>query len=841
MQQPIFHPSTELSNDDKVGQLLKKISRNILVIVAGLFPILFLPLPFIAVGYTKYLILILGVALAVIFYFLASLREGRLDVNLQWGIVALWGVSAVTFAAAAFSGDFYDSVFSDGLSGSSAIFVAALAFIVSAMGILSSSKQSTFRLFTLMALSALLLALFQIVKVMLGEGAISLTQLSSGTSSLLGDWNSLAIFFGLVILLSLVALEQLPLSKASKLTLVALSVVSLLILMLVNFKVVWTILLAVSFMILLYGLVRHRFTNPQLQMIDESADSIYSIVVSLAVLIISLGFVLSGSLFGSYVANLTGINFVEVRPSTTATIDIARNVLKEDPLLGIGPNRFTDGWRLYKNPAINETVFWGTNFDVGSSYFLTNLIQTGIIGALAWLVFFITLIMAAAKILLRTLRVDTFWYFTGVASIVAVVYLWGITLFYVPHPVILLFTAIFTGIFFAAYQVLVPGPTYSISIEKNRNFGFVLIAVVVLALTASCGGVYLVAKQFVANQQFNQSISSIKPGDTIDALEQKIASSYLLTNNDLFVRQIAAYQLYQINSLIRLTEPTEMERGAFETSVSKGIQAVNLATSLDATEPLNWQVSGQIHSALLFAGVKEAYEISKTAFNKAVELDPINPVLPLLLAELEVRNGNLTEARALAEKAVALRPQYTEAIYLLVQIDALEGKVAEAIAKTQNLIQLEPQNPARWYQLGILYATNKQLKEAVASFEQAAELNPQYANARYFLALGYYELGRSEDAQREFQAVLDLNPNNTVVSDLITRIKNGEPLTQTIVETNPVPESGEPNAATDNINNEDVESDLVTSVNNIPEAETTETTENAEAPTEDTPSDETTQ
>jgi len=837
MQQPIFHPTTEWSNEDKVVTWLKTISSSVLVLVCGLYPLLFLPIPVLSIGYTKYFVLVSGVVLAIFFYCLAILREGKFNFEIQWGVLSLWLIALISLASAMFSGDTKDALFGEGFSSGSAIFVAVIATIVSAGVILRHSKRTVLRLYSLLAGSALVLALFHLLRATFGSDTLAFSYFSNATGSPLGDWNSLAIFFGLIIILSLIALEQLTLSRSGKLLVAGLAVISLFILALVNFKIVWNLLLVISFMVLLYSLVRHRFTDPQLRIVNDSVDTIYTIVLSVVIFIFSAAFVFGGSLLGGYVSSWSDVTYVEVRPSNTATIGIAREVLKDDLLLGIGPNRFVDAWRLHKNQAINETVFWGANFEVGSSYFLTNLIQTGVLGALSWLVFFGLLVLAGARLLLKSLKVDSFWYFAGISSMVATLYLWGLSFFYVPHPSMLLITAIFTGVFFAAYGILLPGRSYQISIEKHRNFGFVLIALVVAVSSLSGSGMYLISKQFMANLQFNQALASVKPGDTLESLELKIAKAYALNQSDIYARQLAIYQVMQINTLLGIQNPSELEISAFERAAINGKEAITFAISLDNTDPVNWQVYGQLHSLLVQSGLTEAYEPAKNAYDQAMRFDPKNPVIPLLRAELEIRNNNIEEARQFAEAALALRPRYTEAAYLLVQLDVLEGKTQEAINRTQNIIRLEPQNSVRWYQLGILRSSVGLLDDAITAFEQAVIINPQYANARYFLALGYYEKGMVTESLEQLEVVKALNPENQVIENVLAQVRNGEPLVSSITETNPVPENSENNSGPENINSADVDSNLINPVNNIPNSSTSDETESSEPETNTTTPD----
>ena len=75
------------------------------------------------------------------------------------------------------------------------------------------------------------------------------------------------------------------------------------------------------------------------------------------VCIVSGAFVVSGDYLSTAVNKYSGINYIEVRPSLTSTIDLTRAVYSENALLGVGPNRFEDAWRAHKDPVINQTIF----------------------------------------------------------------------------------------------------------------------------------------------------------------------------------------------------------------------------------------------------------------------------------------------------------------------------------------------------------------------------------------------------------------------------------------------------------------------------------------------------
>ncbi|MEX0931041.1 MAG: tetratricopeptide repeat protein, partial [Candidatus Paceibacterota bacterium] len=241
---------------------------------------------------------------------------------------------------------------------------------------------------------------------------------------------------------------------------------------------------------------------------------------------------------------------------------------------------------------------------------------------------------------------------------------------------------------------------------------------------------------------------------------------------------------------LSLENPTTEERQLFQDSVANAVNAAQLAVEDDPSESLNWRVLGQIYSTLTLAGVEGAYDRAVEAYSRAHTLDPQNPAIALLQAQLESRSDNMEQARMYAEKSVSLKRNFTEALLFLSQIDIIENNVSAAIERTEAVISLEPNNPARYYQLGVLESSNENPERAMAAFEYAVSLDNDYANARYFLALGYAEQDRTDAALEQLRVIQELNPDNEEIKLMITRLENGEPLAGTETEATALDASG---------------------------------------------------
>lgn len=816
-----FHPSSNQDHSDRLSRRLKGLAEIILVTILGFSPLLFIPTPFLPIGSGKFLILLAGIAFALFFYTLSMLREGRLVFRMPSVAIAITIVALVTAASAFLSGDLKDSFTGAGFESYTVAFVGLLALIVLASGIIASSKKSIIRLYALLIVSAVVVSAFHILRFIFGADFLSLGIFTSTNASPLGGWNGLAIFYGLIILLSQTALLQLPLTGAGRAIVGFVSVLALVMLGLINFTTVWYVLFAVSIVILIYSLVKNRWLSAVEKNEHEEIDPMAAIVTATIVASVSIVFIVGGARLGESLAKPLGLSFVEVRPSLLSTIELAQATLGENIFFGAGPNRFPDVWRMHKDQTINQTIFWNTQFDTGYSYLTTSVIGTGSIGLLAWIFFLGALLWSGFRFLFLSPQNDQFWYFTGLSSLIASIYLWGMAILYVPPTPVLVLAAITTGVFLLAYAQTLSRAKWELSIVRHRANGLLLIALAIAVVSGSASALFVTSKQALALYEFNRTLGTVQEGDTLAKVEEGIGNAFSLNRDDAFARQLAYYEWIQMRVLMNKQSPTDEDKQTFQDSAAKAVQAARTAVQLDPTDPNNQLVLGQIYAVLSAVEVEGAYDSATAAYAMAGNLDPKNPVIKLLQAELALQKKDVAMARSKAEEAVSMRPAYTEALYFLAQLDVSEGKVDQAINRTIGMVQIEPQNAARRYQLGVLLASEKRIDEAIVALEQAVRLDSQYANARYFLALGYAEKGRTEDAIKELEFVKTLNESNAVVDDLIERLKKGEKISltgdNTVSERDP--ESG-------NVSAEDLEGGLVTTPNPVSSNSSEETTEN---------------
>jgi tetratricopeptide (TPR) repeat protein len=176
---------------------------------------------------------------------------------------------------------------------------------------------------------------------------------------------------------------------------------------------------------------------------------------------------------------------------------------------------------------------------------------------------------------------------------------------------------------------------------------------------------------------------------------------------------------------------------------------------------------GQAHAA------KGEAALAADAFERAIRMEPTDPLAYLQLAELRVRNGDNEGALVVLENLLARVPENEAAQQAIARIqfssedwDAL-GQTAERIQRTR------PEHALGFYLNGLVLQRQGEHEEAVAVLEEALERAPDALEPVIALARSQLALGRSEAAAQRVRGVLERNPNNVVAMNLLADVYAG--------------------------------------------------------------------
>ncbi len=662
--------------------IFDRLSFLSLFLVIILLPLFCLPFTNLPVETAKGLLLVLGLTACVVFWAIARFVDGKIVFPKSKLIGAGFLISLVFLISALFSASPETSLFGTIFDIRSFwfIFVGFLFLFMCATTFRTPKQAKTVLLGSI--LSSALVLIFQAVHIFF-PNALSLGVLSGKTGNIIGSWNALGVFAGFASLMFLLVIEFFPISKMEKILLQIFILLSVLLAAAVNFPLVWILIGISSLIIFVYKvsitLDRHEEA--------EEKDKKHFPLTSFVVMLVAVLFFISGQLVGSFIPSKLQISNTEVGPSFSATMTITKGVLSKHPIFGLGPNMFGEAWSMYKPAIVNNTQFWDTSFDSGAGLLTTFTATTGILGILAWALFFILFLIIGVKSVFSSIKHGINW--EMMAFFILSLYLFISSFFYFTGVVVFLLALAFTGVFIGLATAS-SNKEISMSFLNDHRKSFFSILLLILLVVLSVAIAFKYIERFVSVSYFGQAVSA----STEPVAENSINKAISLYPNDLYFRTAAQVYLVKLNSIAsKGASLSDTDKTSLQDSFSKAIESAQSATAYDSQNYLNFQLLGSVYQTVGNLGAKNVYGNAITAYQTASSLNPLNPGLKLSLATVSFANGDTPDAITYANQALALNPEYVDALVTLSRIYQSEGNNSQALTYAQEALSLSPNDP----------------------------------------------------------------------------------------------------------------------------------------------------
>ncbi len=768
-----------------------------LAVTIGLAAIALIPFGTIPFLYTKVSLLAAGAIVTLAFFILARLTRGNIILPPLLLLGALWFVPiayglSMLFSGASFSSSFFGTELEPDTFGF--ILLSALLGTLAALILRKREQLSLFFRVGMVTMAIILVA--EAGFILFGQ---LMPETVSATANLVGAFADLGMLAGLSLAISLLALRFLTVSRRMTTVLFVAGVFQLFILALVNSSVIWVLVGLVALGLFIEAIMRRRVSGddddlsgvvtPTTEAVSEEPS--HSIVLPLVVLVASLFFLVGGATIGSALSNTFNANVLNVSPSWSSTFGIGGHTYASSPIFGTGPGTFAEEWLKYRDAALNDTVFWNLDFTSGIGFIPTSFVTTGTVGAIAWLAFLGLLLFIGVRFLLLRAPTDPTARFASLASFVAAVYLFALMIFTVPGPLVVALAFIAVGVFVSTMRYGMNAQEWGVAFARSPRIGFLIVFCLTLLLLGSVLGIYVVVERYLANVSYASGSSALSAGDLARA-ESATAQSIMFAPSD------RAYRLMSVVGVARLNEiaadeslSQDQARTEFQAALSESVSNALTATQLAPDNYLNWAALGDVYSAVVPLEIDQAYENAKSAYERAVALNPSNPVLPYILAQLEIANEDPAAAEAYLNQAISLKNDYTQAIFLLSQLQVQQGKAKEALEAAEAAAYFAPNDPVVLFQVGLLRLGTDDAAGAIAALSTAVKLNPEYANAHYFLAIAYATTAQYEASIASLETVAALSPENAeAVAGFITTLRtNRNPFPATTLNEQPINET----------------------------------------------------
>ncbi|HCR52563.1 TPA: hypothetical protein DIV48_02865 [Candidatus Kaiserbacteria bacterium] len=756
---------------------------SVVALLATLVVALFMFIPSTAVpfGATKTFVLAAGALITLALYILARLSRGNVIFPPSVLILALWLPVLAYALSAAFSG----VAFGNALWGSSlepdtlgSLLIIAVLGTLSALALRRVEQYRTY--LRVAAYVFCIAVVLQILILIVGQFSPNTI---SPSFSLVGSYDDLAFLAGLGIIGTLITLRFVDLSRRALRALLFAGLGALLLLAVANSQLVWILIALVSLGLFVEAVMRRSGgSSTDLDEVGVSVESTpleaedvgsHSLILPLSVLAISIFFLIGGTLGGA-VANALNVNVLSVRPSWQSTLAITQKVYTTAPIFGTGPGTFGTEWLKYRDASLNSTVFWNTDFSSGIGFIPTSAVTTGILGILAWVGLLALFIVFGLRTLIQRAPQDPFIRYVAILSFIASLYLFAVAIFGLPNSVLLALTFVFAGLFISTTRFASGSSQWGVIFSRSPRLGFVIVFALTILLLSSVGAAYTIIGHYIATSKITSAGSAFSAGD-LDAADMASQSSISFAPSAVAYQIQAGVANARLNQILASSTMTaSAAQQAFQTTLSSGINAALTATRINASDYRSWVTLGNLYAQAVPLKVAGAYDSAKTAYEKAQALNPTNPQMPYVLAQLDIANQDIKGAKENLKTAIALKQDYTPAIFLLSQLEVQDGNLKEALAAALAAAYFTPDNPNILFQVGILYAASNDLPNAAAALAAAVDASPQFANARYFLSAVYAKQGNFEDALAQMQAIAAFSDDNaTAVASQLAALAAG--------------------------------------------------------------------
>ncbi|MDP3093687.1 MAG: hypothetical protein Q8N16_02890 [bacterium] len=773
----------------------QKVSKTAILVLVFLLPSFFLPFTSNVLDFNKQALLVVFVLASLFAWLLKSLIEEKISLDVSWFNLAPAALLVVTALSTLFSAYKYGSFWGWPLVISSS-FLSTLVLILLYFLIVNLYRkpEDVFGLIFILVVSGLLVALIALPQI-LGKFPLPFDFAKSTSFNTVGSANGLAVFLAafLPLAASLIFISK---KKLVKVLVWLFVIVSLFLLLAINFQTAWQILMVEASLILIFGIAKREVFN-------------------LSWLFLPM-LILAFSLFALMMRSsiIPTINLpIEVSPTLGSSFNVALKTVKsfKPPIswmFGSGPGTFVYDYSMYKPVDINQTVFWGTRFGSGSSEVSDRLATTGILGFLSFLaVIGLAGFFGLKSVIYGEAKKENFvWIMlTGVvASFIGVV----ISFFMYPSNLssMFLFWMLLAFIF-----CLIGIKTKTFDLQPSRaseqaskgkistpwitvgvSFAFIVVLIVSMTVFFAQG------QRYFAEVNYVKALRDVQKGDNSAAVIH-LSSAIRLTGSkqDNYWRDLSQVYLFRINEELQRKDITQQEVGQNVTNlISSLVAAAKSSSDASPKNIANWTVRGFVYSNILSI-IKGADGWAISAYEEAIKLEPTSPYIYTVLGQVYVsqaddlaldktkaadRQQALDTARGKFQKALDLKSDYAPARFQLAMIDVRENKTKDAIAKLEETKAIAPFDTGLAFQLGVIYQADNQIKNARAEFERAVALDPNYSNARYFLGLLYDQADEKQKAIEQFGKVSQLNPDNDQVKKILENLKAGKKALEGVIQ-----------------------------------------------------------
>lgn len=386
---------------------------------------------------------------------------------------------------------------------------------------------------------------------------------------------------------------------------------------------------------------------------------------------------------------------------------VVTSTIRDYPFLGTGPSTFHLNFSRFKPLSMNATPYWSNSFDKPYNELFNLLSTTGILGAIMGVLLFVGILSFVRKS--REIRDEA-----GYVEISSILLALVSISFALNHATILSvflmfsFISMLLGAHLLANQgnirmvkpvTLEVTGLSSISSPEDQtvisgSYTKLLLAIPTFLIAGYLG--YAGFKTYAGEYYMRKSLNAISSNDLAGAYQNQISALRFNSRRDSYYDAFSKINM-TIAIALASKDPqqlTDKDRQDIQALISQALQNSKIAT--EQVGPLNvsnWTTRAQIYQNLINVA-QNSLEWSISAYNTAIQLDPVNPQLRLNLGGVYFAAGDYLSAANQFRQAITLKQDYANARYNFALSLIALGELEQAKSELEITKLLLPENSA---------------------------------------------------------------------------------------------------------------------------------------------------
>lgn len=394
---------------------------------------------------------------------------------------------------------------------------------------------------------------------------------------------------------------------------------------------------------------------------------------------------------------------------------ISISAFRDSPLIGSGPSTYLYNFTQYKPLEFNSTKFWNIRFESAFNEYLDLLATLGGLGAIA----LILLTLMYLRLVKKLLPSQPSLAISGIVFFIILLL----------HPASLILWVV--GVLILSLLMVSGGLTkplhFRLGTYSQTSSSDLLPIILLIAILAGVGisGSYL-GNFALADFHHRKALDAVVKNQGLEAYNSLINAEKLNPYNDLYRTDLAQTNFALANAIAASKGPTEASPGGSLTEEDKkniqqflqqAIAEGRVATTLSPKSAVNWEILGSIYKQI--SGVAQnATDFALDAYGRAIQLDPLNPMLRLNAGGIYYGLKNYETAARFFTDSVSLKPDFANGYYNLAVALKDKGDLENAKLVAEKVITLVKPD-TQDYKLATEFLEDLKSRMATGSAEQS--------------------------------------------------------------------------------------------------------------------------